>query len=461
MFLRDDAEAIWRAGVQAVDSAVAVRRQISVDDGRLQIAGVSLDAADFDHIEVVGAGKAGTGMAVGVESTLASSLWGSRISGWVNVPADCVQPLHRIHLHAARPAGINEPTEAAIHGSREILNRVRSLSDREICLVLLSGGASALLCCPVPEISLADKLTVTRVLAAGGAPIQELNLVRTQLSLVKGGRLAANCHAGVQIALIISDVIGDPLDVIGSGPTVASPSRAEQALQILNDRRLMSSIPQSVITYLQKRCDSNIAWTPPGSHFRNVIVASNSMALKAATEKAEQLGYRVESLGSANAGDAAAEGRQLISQMMATKAADHSGDQKPICILSGGEPTVDLSKSVSASARSRESSGKGGRNQELILSAVAVCQTADDWSGLALLSGGTDGEDGPTDAAGAIADQALVARIAAKGLNSADYLARHDSWSFFSEVGGLFRTGPTHTNVMDLRVGLVRRSEAE
>lgn len=460
MSVREDAEAIWRAGVEAVDSAAAVRRQISVCGGHLQIAGLTLDAADFDRIEVVGGGKAGAGMAAGIESALSSSLWESRTSGWVNVPADCVRPLHRIRLHPARPAGINEPTAAAIAGSQEILNRVRRLNERDLCLVLLSGGASALLCCPVPEISLADKLTVTRILASSGAPIQELNLVRTQLSQVKGGRLAAACHAGVQIALIISDVIGDPLEIIGSGPTVATPTRAEQALQILSDRRLMSSVPQSVITFLQKQCRISPPSTSPCSDFQNVIVGSNSIALNAAAEKARQLGYHVESHGSANAGIAAEEGRRLASMMMAGKESEQVTDPRPVCFLSGGETTVDLQRAKSAVDPGNPASGKGGRNQELVLSAVTAFPNANDWSGIALLSGGTDGEDGPTDAAGAIADEALVARIAESGLNPADYLARHDSWTLFDAVDGLFRTGPTHTNVMDLRVGVVRRCKA-
>ena len=458
MSVREDAESIWRAGVEAVDSAAVVHRQISSDGGRLQIAGVHLDPADFDHIEVVGGGKAGAGMAKGVESALLSSPWESRISGWVNVPENCVRPLQRIHLHAARPAGINEPTEAAIEGSAEILKRVKGLSRRDVCIVLLSGGASALLCCPVREISLADKLAVTRALAASGAPIRELNLVRTQLSQVKGGRLAAACRAGSQIALIISDVIGDPLEVIGSGPTVATPSGADEALQVLSDRRLMLSTPPSVIAFLRMRHQEKREWTAASNQFRNVIVASNSIALQAATAKAEQLGYRVLSLGSENSGDAAAEGRQLVTAMMELKAADQTGDQRPVCCLSGGEPTVKLFPPEIAIMGSPDASGKGGRNQELVLSAVTAYQNAEDWSGLALLSGGTDGEDGPTDAAGAFADQALVQSIAGTGLNPAEYLARHDSWSFFAAVDGLFRTGPTHTNVMDLRVGLVRRT---
>lgn len=456
MSLREDAETIWRAGVRAVDSAAAVRRQIQADGQRLRVAGRLLDPADFDRIEVVGCGKAGAGMASGFESAVLESEWESRISGWVNVPADCVRSLRRIHLHAARPAGINEPTDVGVQGTLEILGRVRNLTSRDVCVVLLSGGASALLCCPAPGITLADKLAVTRALAASGAPIQELNLVRTQLSQVKGGRLAAACNAGVLIALIISDVIGDPLEVIGSGPTVSAPCRAEQALQILTDRRLISESPESVLSFLKTRSQLDTASVPPRSAVINRIVASNSIALNAAAEKAGQLGYQVQSLGSANSGDAATEGRHLISKLLTLKGLQDVQSQRPTCVLSGGEPTVNLSRPESINSSSSESPAKGGRNQELVLSAITACPNASDWSGLALMSGGTDGEDGPTDAAGAFADEELVARIAGIGLNPAEFLARHSSYDFFTAIDGLFRTGPTHTNVMDLRVGLVR-----
>ena len=225
MSLRDDAIAIWTAGIAAVDSAKSVEQQIRVQQDQLWIADVRIQMPPAGRIEVVGAGKAGAGMASGIEAALLSTNVADRISGWVNVPADCVRQLKCIHLHAARPAGLNEPTQEAVQGTQEILRRVQSLSESDICIVLLSGGASALLCSPAPGISLSDKLSVTRALAASGAPIQELNLVRTQLSQVKGGRLAAACRAGTLVALIISDVIGDPLEVIGSGPTTPSVSR--------------------------------------------------------------------------------------------------------------------------------------------------------------------------------------------------------------------------------------------
>lgn len=446
MSLRDDAITIWKAGVESVDSAAAVHRSVLVTGRRLCVAGVDLELAKHARIEVIGAGKAGAGMAAGIESTLLSALPEALLSGWVNVPADCVRSLRRIHLHAARPAGINEPTQAAVDGTEEILRRIRRLEPPDVCIVLLSGGASALLCSPVPQISLSDKLAVTRALAASGAPIQELNLVRTQLSQVKGGRLASACRAGTLVALIISDVIGDPLEVIGSGPTTISQPRPEEALQILSDRRLMNSVPASVVEYLREPL-SNQRGQSPTSAVTNSIVASNRIALAASAATAEKLGYSVESLGSEIAGDTATHGRDLVERMLTEK---RSSANKRLCILSGGEPTVNLSSPTVAN-----SSGKGGRNQELVLAAIAAHPDSAAWSGLALLSGGTDGEDGPTDAAGAFADEAIVRNVQRHDLEPTEFLNRHDSWTFFNTVGGHLKTGPTHTNVMDLRVGLV------
>ena len=458
MSLREHAEAIWRAGVAAVDSSAAVRRHISCDGTTLHIAGVSLSLSQLGRIEILGAGKAGAGMAAGAESALLEHLPASQISGWVNVPADCVRPLQRIQLHAARPAGINEPTSEGVVGTNEILRRISNLQQNDVCLVLLSGGASALLCSPVPQISLADKLAVTRALASSGAPIQELNLVRTQLSQVKGGRLAVACTAGTLIALIISDVIGDPLEVIGSGPTTPAPSRADQAQEILKRRQLLQSIPRSVLSFLESRPGAQ-AELATKTAVRNVIVASNRIAMEAAAARARELGYDVESLGSENAGVAAAEGRELMQKLLANREAGKENNAKlPLCILSGGEPTVDLRNTTAAISPAQTTplaSAKGGRNQELVLAAIDRNPDPADWHGIVLLSAGTDGEDGPTDAAGAVADAELLARMALQKTDHSASLAAHDSYHFFETLGGLLKTGPTHTNVMDLRVALV------
>jgi len=443
MSLRDDAIAIWKAGVAAVDSCAAVQRSVVVDDSVLRIGAISIDLRRVGRVEVVGAGKAGAGMAEGIEQTLLPRLHSDQLSGWVNVPADCVRPLQQIHLHAARPAGLNEPTQQGVEGTCEILARVSSLKSNDMCLVLISGGASALLCSPAAGISLQDKLTVTRLLAAAGTPIHELNLVRTELSQVKGGRLAAACRAGILIALIISDVIGDPLDVIGSGPTVPAPPRPRQALEILRQRTELTRIPQSVLQFLDAQCSKPAVETPVSSAVTNLLVASNRSAVDAAARQAQFMGYAVIDLGSADCGEASVRGQWLTQ--LAHDHATRSNHWARICLLSGGEPTVNIGQ---------KTPGRGGRNQEFVLGAIAGFPDPSQWQNMTLLAGGTDGEDGPTDAAGAFADQQLVKTAVAGNLHAEEFLKRHDSYSYFEPVHGLLKTGPTHTNVMDLRVCL-------
>jgi glycerate 2-kinase len=441
MSLRDEAIAIWKAGVAAVDSCAAVCRTVVVEDSMLRVGSISLDLRSVGRVEVVGAGKAGAGMAEGIEQALLPSLRPDQLSGWVNVPADCVRPLQRIHLHAARPAGVNEPTEQGVEGTREILTRVSSRQPDDLCLVLISGGASALLCSPAAGISLQDKLTVTRLLAAAGTPIHEMNLVRTQLSQVKGGRLAAACEAGAMIALIISDVIGDPLEVIGSGPTVPARSRPLQALEILRHRTELQKIPQSVLRFLETQAGKPAVETGVGSAVTNLLVASNRTAVEAAALHAQSLGYEVIDLGSTDSGEASVRGQWLTQ--LAHDQATRSNHGRRFCLLSGGEPTVNMG---------RETHGRGGRNQEFVLGAIAGFPDPSQWQNLTLLAGGTDGEDGPTDAAGAVADQQLIEMAAAMNLHADEFLKRHDSYSYFDPIDGLLKTGPTHTNVMDLRV---------
>ena len=228
---RQTVEAIWRAAVQAVDSARLVEQAIRVENDQLLIAGQYIPLADLRRIEVVGAGKAGAGMAQGAETAL--SPLGKPLSGWVNVPADCVRPLSSITLYPARPAGLNEPTAAGVAGSEEILRRVSALGPGDLCLVLISGGGSALLPAPIDGVSLADKAATIRQMSLAGAGIDELNCVRRQLSRIKGGGLARACRAQWLVTLVISDVIGDPLEVIASGPTIDFPPEPDRALQLL------------------------------------------------------------------------------------------------------------------------------------------------------------------------------------------------------------------------------------
>jgi glycerate-2-kinase len=434
--LRDDARAIWQAAVDAVDSRRLVREAIAVDGESVTIRGERFDLPGIGRIAVVGAGKAGTGMAEGVEEALGPALH-DRLTGWINVPADCVRPLERITLHPARPPGMNEPTEDGVKGTQAILELVSSLGPDDLCLVLLSGGGSALLPGPAEPVTLADKQDVTRKLVAAGATIQDLNTVRKQLSTVKGGRLASRITAGRTIVLIISDVIGDPLDVIASGPTVADTSAPADAEAIL--RRYLRDEEVAPIVWERLKA----AGPPPTvpDSVRNIVIGSNRIAVAAAAAEARRRGYDVKDIGSENAGDAAEWGRTLASAALDAR----RRHTRRFCMVGGGETTVTLG----CSDRPR----KGGRNQELALAAIDRFwnEPAD---GVVVLSGGTDGEDGPTDAAGAVADVSVIAEARRRRLSPREFLAGHDSYWFFDAAGGLIKTGPTHTNVMDVQVVL-------
>ena len=443
-------EQIWRAGVAAVDSRGLTRSSLGWTGAGLLACGVDVPLKSAARVLVVGAGKAGAGMAAGVEDILAEPL-GERLSGWVNVPADCVEALTRIHLHPARPAGVNEPTIEGVAGSERILEMARSLGPDDLCLALISGGGSALLPAPIEGVSLADKLAVTRLLSRGGATIQELNTVRKQLSRIKGGGLARACRAPI-ISLVISDVPGDPLDIIASGPTVTDSGTAAEALAILErfspDR---GQVPSSVWKILKARSYETVeGQSGPFPHVRNEIIGSNATAVRAAAESARGLGLDVRILKSQPDGIAREVGRELADE--AIRLQDSLGrDSKTVCLLSGGEPVVK----VLATGRPQ----KGGRNQELALAALMrlLESTA---SGITLLSGGTDGEDGPTDAAGAVVDDGVLSRTSQLALDPQNFLDDNNSYPFFEETGGLLKTGPTHTNVMDLRVVLVQPHQA-
>jgi hydroxypyruvate reductase len=468
--LRDDALAIWHAGVEAVRSDRLVRENVRIDGEWLVVGDEQLRLSEIGRIAVVGAGKAGAGMAAGLEAALGPRLMDEKqLTGWVNVPADCVPTNtspqrergfsaspRRTHLHAARPAGVNEPTAEGVLGTEMILEIVGSLGPRDVCLCLISGGGSALLPAPVAGVSLAEKQTLTRLLSAGGANIQELNTVRKQLSRVKGGGLARACRAGRLISLIISDVPGDPLDVIASGPTVHDTATASDALAILQRYGIDESAAPAAMAHLRKRADSGDAPAKPTCRVTNVVIGNNAVAVDAAGIEAERRGYS-HAMDSARALEGPAEEIGVHLAQMALRMRSESG---PDCLITGGEPTVKLVPP--------EERGKGGRNQQLVLAALvellqqspALPTSPSPPPSLCLLSGGTDGEDGPTDAAGAFIDADILRRLKETGLDSADFLRRNDAYHFFAPLGGLIQTGPTHTNVCDVRVVVVDRVES-
>lgn len=434
-----DAERIWWAGVHAVQPANLIPATVQVEGSTLVVGDDEFDLARVRRLAIVGAGKASAGMVVALEQVLGPKLLEEKHAvGWVNVPADCVLPTERIHLHAARPAGVNEPRPEGVAGTERILEIAASLDPEDLCFCLISGGGSALLPAPVEGVTLADKVRVARLLAAAGANIAQLNTVRSQLSRVKCGGLARASRAGTLISLIISDVLGDPLDLIASGPTVAASVTARDALRVLDDLRLADH-PElaNVVHYLRARSTSAPTAQRSSTNIRNLVIANNATAVDAAGCEAERLGYS-HAMIAATEPEGAAED---VGTHLAAMALRMRGEPGPDCLISGGEPTVKL---IDAGER-----GKGGRNQQL---ALAALRELDDASNLALLSGGTDGEDGPTDAAGAIVTAEVVATAKQFSLDASDYLRRNDAYHFFRQTGGLLKTGPTHTNVCDLRV---------
>ena len=455
--LSEDALAIWHAAVDAVASDRLVRENVRVDGPLLHLVDEAIPLAEIDRICVVGAGKAGAGMAAGLEEALGPSLLQQKqVTGWVNVPADCVRPLQQIHLHAARPAGVNEPTAEGAGGSEKILQLVNDLGPRDLCICLLSGGGSALLPAPAPGITLDQKSKITKHLSGSGANIQQLNTVRKQLSRIKGGGLARACRAGRLVTLIISDVLGDPLDVIASGPTVLNTTTAQDALDVLQRFPIVNrKLAAAVAEFLTERVatgDNEIQ--PAPSNVVNYIIGNNAVAVDAAGMEAERRGYSHAMVAAKTLeGDVEDVGRHLAH--MARQMHDAPG---PDCLITGGEPTVVL---IDESIR-----GLGGRNQQLVLAALnelteAMQPTSKGAAirGIVMLAGGTDGEDGPTDAAGAWIDYPLARVAHERNLDTDDHLLRNDAYHFFDAIGGLIKTGPTHTNVCDIRVVVVDRIE--
>jgi hydroxypyruvate reductase/glycerate 2-kinase len=427
--LRQHARAIWQAAVDAANPFELARDAVA-----------RLDLGSARRI-VVGGGKAGAGMAAGVEAGLADRL--DAVEGVINVPEGAERPLRKVRLVAARPAGSNHPTEAGVRGVEEQLALLATLGPSDAVLCLLSGGGSALLPAPVAGVSLEDKQAVTRLLHACGASIDEMNCVRKHLSRVKGGRLAQAVAArGCPLdSLIISDVIGDPLDVIASGPTAPDPTTFADALAVLDRFGLRGRTPAAVLAHLERGAEGAVEETPRSlpAGVRNHVLGNNARALTAAAVRAEALGYRVLNFGSFLAGETRPLGVVLAGLVRSVRA-DGVPLPPPACLLSGGETTVTLGPEP----------GRGGRNQELVLAALVELGTRG-MKNVVVLSGGTDGEDGPTDAAGAVADEGTLGR--AEGAE--EHLVRHDAYPFFEAAGDLLKTGLTQTNVMDVRVILI------
>ncbi len=436
--LRGDARRIFDAGLTAANSFDAVNRHVTREGDTLAVAGGRYDLSSYRNVYVVGAGKAAAKMASAVEE-----LSRDHISSGIVV----VKYGHKLLLSLVEivEAGHPLPDEAGVAGTTRIIDLLRRATEKDLVTFLLSGGGSALLPCPVDEITLEDKIRTTQILLDCGATIHEVNAVRKHISKIKGGRLVRLAYPATLISLILSDVVGDSLDVIASGPTVPDSSSFADCLRVVERYELAEKIPLRVLAFLEAGARGEVEETPKAGesifqNVRNVIVGNNRMAVEAARAKAEGLGYNTLALSSFIEGEAkvvaaahAATAREII--------VTGNPIRRPACVLSGGETTVTVS-----------GAGLGGRNQEFALAAAAGIDGA---KGVVILSGGTDGTDGPTDAAGGVVDGTTLQRGRDKGLDAADFLRRNDSHTFLSAVGDLLVTGPTFTNVMDLRIVLI------
>lgn len=439
--LRKSALAIFRAALQAADPVEAVLRHVQLNGDALIAGRRRYPLRAFDHVWVIGAGKASARMAAAVERVLGKRITG----GLVNVKYGHTAKLRRIELNEC---GHPLPDDAGVRGAERIAEIARRAGERDLVLAVISGGASALLPLPAPPVTLGEKQSTTKLLLASGADIHEMNAVRKHISAVKGGQLARLAYPAAVLSFLLSDVIGDDLDVIGSGPTAPDASTFAKAKAVLEKYGILETVPAAVRERLAAGARGSLAETPKAedpafARTQNVVVGSNRLAVDAAVQKARELGLRPLVLSTRIEGETrdAARMHAAIARESLT-----SGQpvKPPAAIISGGETTVTL-----------HGDGLGGRNQEFVLAAgidLAGCEN------VVVLSGGTDGTDGPTDAAGAIADGRTIGRAAALGLDARRFLAANDSYHFFEPLGDLLKTGPTGTNVMDVRLMLVGES---
>lgn len=437
--LRDHADGILRACLEAVEPEQAVKRFLRLEGNTLVVGSeVHLSLDGFDRIVVVGGGKAGAPMGKAVEDLL-----GDRVTeGLICVKYDHGLPLKRIRIaEGAHPV----PDESGERAAREITALLRSAGEKDLVISCISGGGSALLPLPAPPVSLAKKQALIRDLLAVGANIHEMNAVRKHLSLTKGGNLMREAYPATVVNLMLSDVVGDDQDTIASGPFVPDPSTFDRVWEILQRYGLGDSVAEEIRQRILSGVNGEIEETPkPGDKVferaHNVIVGSNILALKAGKKKAVELGYDTLILSSTIEGDTG-EAARFHAAVAREIHSTGNPTSPPACILSGGETTVTL-----------KGDGLGGRNQEFALHLV---EAAAELPNTLFVSAGTDGTDGPTDAAGAITDDATLERGRAIGLNPAEFLAINDSYHYFEPLGDLIMTGPTRTNVMDVRIILV------
>lgn len=428
MTARAAALAIWRSALAAAAVEPLVRSALHGGADTLSCGSLTVDLTHVARVLVLGCGKAGAAMARAVEVVL-----GDRIStGFVVVKDGHTLPTRIVEL---AEAGHPVPDRRGEVAAERILSLARAAGPRDLIVFLVSGGGSALMPAPAPPVTLEEKQEVTRLLLGAGAAIGELNAVRKHLSLLKGGQLARAAAPAAILTLLLSDVIGDPLDVIASGPTAPDPTTFADALDVLARRGVLDRVPPSVRRRLEAGRSGDVAETPkPGEPLftgvTHAVIANNRLVVDAAAKAARSLGYPTRIAADAVQGEARDVALDLVAEARSLP--------RPGCLIAGGETTVTV--------RGR---GRGGRCQELALAAALALVPDED---LAVLAAGTDGTDGPTDAAGAVVDATTATTGRAMGLDPVGALSDNDSYAFLRATGDLVVTGPTNTNLLDLYI---------
>ncbi len=431
--LREDARRILDAAIAAADPRKAVLKQMRLENDLLFVGGRRFDLSKFERILVIGAGKSAAVMAGTVEDLLGDRVTG----GLVNVKHAAT--LQRVRVNVA---GHPVPDEDGRRGAEEIARLAEAAGEKDLLICVISGGGSALMPLPAAGLTLEEKKAITRELLACGATIDEMNAVRKHLSRIKGGRLAELAAPATIVALILSDVVGDRLDVIASGPTVADGSSFADAISVLEKYEINRPKVSEILSRGRRGelPESPKPGDPVVESAVNVLVATNKIALEAARDAAEKLGYNSTILSTTIQGEAREVAREFCAITKEVASTDRPVP-RPGCILWGGETTVTI-----------RGAGKGGRNQEFALAAGGELEGTD---GILILAAGTDGTDGPTDAAGGFADGTSWRRAREAGLDPIGSLQNNDSYHLLRDIGDQIVTGPTGTNVMDVQIGLV------
>jgi len=441
--LRNMARALFLKAVSAVNPSERLREILRIEDASLQIRvpegpeGI-FELGEFHNIFLIGTGKACASMAQAIEE-----IFGDRLTrGVITTKYGHGLPLKRtLVIESGHPI----PDQKGLEGAKKMQALLKESGPEDLVIFLLSGGGSALLPFPAGGISLEEKQELTQLLLDCGADIKEINTIRKHISQIKGGWLTRWAYPSTVLSFILSDVVGDPLDAIASGPTVPDPSTFEDAWAILDKYNLLKRIAPSVRDYLLRGREGKVKETPkPGDvafeSVQNILIGSNILALRAAEKEASSYGLNTLILSSSVVGETRQAARFHTAVAREVISTGHPA-RKPACIISGGETTVTI-----------RGKGLGGRNQEFALAAALEISGLEK---VVVLSGGTDGTDGPTDAAGAIVDPTTLVRAKALGLDPRGHLENNDAYPFFQRLGDLLITGPTQTNVMDVRIMLV------